>query len=252
VGSGRCRGRLGLPVIIRHEPRRVQMRCRECAARVAVTARVCSRCGAPIVGQPPGVADTVVADTVVTDTVIGAVIRRLRECYEGTSVAGVVLLCASALFGTFFIVGSVSVYVANRDLAAHGVRTQGQVVWADADGSDLVVYTVGDADYEVPGPEVGDRLPGDAVTVVYDPRDPANSNLEDDSLAWHLHWVLLGVGLFFWRAPQCLSSWGSSKPTDRSAAGWRGRVPAGANRGRRPRHRATRWSVLSATPRGRL
>ena len=43
----------------------VQMRCRECAAEVAVTARVCSGCGAPIVGQPPVVADTVVADTVV-------------------------------------------------------------------------------------------------------------------------------------------------------------------------------------------
>ena len=43
----------------------VQMRCRECAAEVAVTARACSRCGAPIVGQPPVVADTVVADTVV-------------------------------------------------------------------------------------------------------------------------------------------------------------------------------------------
>jgi DivIVA domain-containing protein len=43
----------------------VQMRCRECTAEVAVTARVCSRCGAPIVGQPPVVADTVVADTVV-------------------------------------------------------------------------------------------------------------------------------------------------------------------------------------------
>ena len=41
------------------------MRCRECAARVAATARVCSGCGAPIVGQPPVVADTVVADTVV-------------------------------------------------------------------------------------------------------------------------------------------------------------------------------------------
>jgi DivIVA domain-containing protein len=36
------------------------MRCRECAARVAATARVCSRCGAPIVWQPPVVADTVV------------------------------------------------------------------------------------------------------------------------------------------------------------------------------------------------
>jgi DivIVA domain-containing protein len=51
----------------------VQMRCRECAAEVAVTARVCSRCGAPIVGQPAVVADAVVADTVVADTVVGAV-----------------------------------------------------------------------------------------------------------------------------------------------------------------------------------
>jgi DivIVA domain-containing protein len=40
------------------------MRCRECAAEVAVTARVCPKCGAPI-GQPPAVADTVAADTVV-------------------------------------------------------------------------------------------------------------------------------------------------------------------------------------------
>ena len=44
------------------------MRCRECAAKVAVTAQVCPRCGAPIVAQP-----TVVADTVVADTVVGAV-----------------------------------------------------------------------------------------------------------------------------------------------------------------------------------
>jgi DivIVA domain-containing protein len=41
------------------------MRCRECAAEVAAKARVCSRCGAPIVGQPPVVADTVVANMVV-------------------------------------------------------------------------------------------------------------------------------------------------------------------------------------------
>jgi hypothetical protein len=41
------------------------MRCRECAAEVAATARVCSRCGAPIGGQPPVVVDTVVADMVV-------------------------------------------------------------------------------------------------------------------------------------------------------------------------------------------
>jgi DivIVA domain-containing protein len=43
------------------------MSCRECAAEVALTARVCSRCGAPVVGQQP----PVVADT-VTDTVVGA------------------------------------------------------------------------------------------------------------------------------------------------------------------------------------
>jgi DivIVA domain-containing protein len=49
-----------------------QMRCRECAAEVAATTRVCSRCGAPIVGQPPVVADGVVAET-VTDTMVGAV-----------------------------------------------------------------------------------------------------------------------------------------------------------------------------------
>jgi DivIVA domain-containing protein len=40
------------------------MRCRECAAEVAATARVCPGCGAPI-GQPPMVADTTVADGVV-------------------------------------------------------------------------------------------------------------------------------------------------------------------------------------------
>jgi DivIVA domain-containing protein len=49
------------------------MRCRECAASVAATARVCSRCGAPIVGSPPGIADTVVAETVTTDTMVGTV-----------------------------------------------------------------------------------------------------------------------------------------------------------------------------------
>jgi DivIVA domain-containing protein len=142
-----------------------------------------------------------VADTVKAETVVGAVIRHLRKSYEGTNVAGVVLLCASALVGIFFIVGSVSLYVDSRDLTAHGVRTQGQIVYADPDGSDEVVYTVGGTDYEVPEPEVGDRLPGDTVTVVYDPRDLANSNVEDDWDAWHLHWILLGVGLFFLAIP---------------------------------------------------
>ena len=142
------------------------------------------------------VADTVVADTVVADTVVGAATRRLREGYEGTNVGGVVLVCASALVGIFMIVCSAGLYVNNRDLAAHGVRTQGQVVEADASGSDMVVYTVGGTDYQVPAPEVGDRLPGEAVTVVYDPRDPAISNLEDDWRAWTSHWVFLGFGLF--------------------------------------------------------
>jgi DivIVA domain-containing protein len=41
------------------------MRCRECAAEVEAAARVCSRCGAPIVGQRPVAADTVAADIVV-------------------------------------------------------------------------------------------------------------------------------------------------------------------------------------------
>jgi Protein of unknown function (DUF3592) len=172
-----------------------QMRCRECTAEVAGTAGVCSRCGAPIVGQQP-----VMADAVVADTVVGAVTRRQKEGYEGTNVAGVVLMCASALVGIFFIVVSVGLYIENRDLAVHGVRTQGQVADADAD-SDEVVFTVGGTDYWVPAPEVGDRLPGDSVTVVYDPRDPAISNLEDDSVAWHLHWILLGVGLFFLAIP---------------------------------------------------
>src|SRR5512132_952754 len=109
------------------------MRCRECAAEVAATARVCSGCGAPIVGQPPVVADTVLTDTVVADTVVGAATRRLREGTKGTNVAGVVLLCAFALVGIFFILVSVVFYLDNRGLAAHGVRTQGQVVYADAD-----------------------------------------------------------------------------------------------------------------------
>ena len=139
------------------------MRCGECAAKVAVTARVCSGCGAPIVGQPQ-----VVADAAVSDTVVGAVTRRRREGHKGTNVAGVVLLCAFALVGIFFIVISVGLYVENRDLAAHGVRTQGEVVWADADYTDEVVFRVGGTDYWVPAPEVGDRLPGVAVTVVYD------------------------------------------------------------------------------------
>jgi hypothetical protein len=56
----------------------VQMRCRECAAEVAATARVCSRCGAPIVGQPP---------PVVVDTVVGAVSDAAVSDAAGKAVA---------------------------------------------------------------------------------------------------------------------------------------------------------------------
>jgi DivIVA domain-containing protein len=47
----------------------VPIRCRECAAEVAAAARVCSRCGAPIVGQQPVVADMVfgAGSTAVSD-----------------------------------------------------------------------------------------------------------------------------------------------------------------------------------------
>src|SRR4029450_11411521 len=47
----------------------VPMRCRECAAEVAAAARGCSRCGAPIVGQQPVVADMVfgAGSTAVSD-----------------------------------------------------------------------------------------------------------------------------------------------------------------------------------------
>jgi hypothetical protein len=74
VGSGkyRCSARWACG----DDPRRfvagVQMRCRECGAEVA-TARLCSRCWAPIVGQPASAADTVMADTVMADTVVGTV-----------------------------------------------------------------------------------------------------------------------------------------------------------------------------------
>ena len=59
-----------------------QMRCRECAAEVAVTARVCPRCGAAIVGQSPVVAEMVVgavSDTVVSDAVGKAVPAGVAE-----------------------------------------------------------------------------------------------------------------------------------------------------------------------------
>jgi hypothetical protein len=60
------------------------MRCRECAARVAATARVCSRCGAPIVGQPLVVADPVVAET-VTDTIVGTVTDAAGQAVAGVA-----------------------------------------------------------------------------------------------------------------------------------------------------------------------
>ena len=96
------------------------MRCRECATEVD-TARVCTRCGAPIVGQPPVVADTVLADTVVADTVVGAATRRLRGA-KGTNIAGVVLLCASALVEIFFIVLSVGLCRKPRPGCAWGAH----------------------------------------------------------------------------------------------------------------------------------
>jgi DivIVA domain-containing protein len=58
------------------------MRCRECAAEVRAAARVCSRCGTPIVGQPP-----VVADTVVADMVVGAVSDAAVSDAAGKAVA---------------------------------------------------------------------------------------------------------------------------------------------------------------------
>ena len=69
----------------------VQMRCRECAAEVAVTARGCSRCGAPIVGQPPVVADTVVgavSDAAVSDAAGKGFTCRGREGSAGAVCAG--------------------------------------------------------------------------------------------------------------------------------------------------------------------
>ena len=168
------------------------------------------------------------ADTVVADTVVGAVTRRPREGHEGWNVAGVVLACASALVGIFFIVGAVALIDNDRDLAAHGMRTQGQVVEANADGWDKVVYTVGGTDYEVPeDPDVGDRLPGDAVTVVYDPRDPANSNLEDDSVTRHGALVLARVWAVFTGVARVACRRGGlrSRRTDRPQAGERASRP---------------------------
>jgi hypothetical protein len=60
----------------------VQMRCRECAAEVPAAARVCSRCGAPIAGQPP-----VVVETVVADMVVGAVSDTAVSDAAGKAVA---------------------------------------------------------------------------------------------------------------------------------------------------------------------
>jgi hypothetical protein len=69
------------------------------------------------------------------------------------------MVCAAALLGIWLIIGSVALYVPNRALAAHGVRTQGQVVEAYADLSDEVVYTVDGTDHEVPEPALCERCP---------------------------------------------------------------------------------------------
>jgi hypothetical protein len=63
VGSRRCHGQLGGPAVMLLSGSRrvvslcasavglVQMMCRECAAEVAVTARVCSGCGLRLLGS---------------------------------------------------------------------------------------------------------------------------------------------------------------------------------------------------------
>ena len=100
------------------------MRCRACAAEVAVTARVCSRCGAPIVGQPPVVADTVVAT--VSDAAgkavaagvaeqappepyvpgspdrVPAELRRVLGEYAGIAFAGALACAAAAALSILF------------------------------------------------------------------------------------------------------------------------------------------------------
>ena len=66
----------------------VQMRCGECAAEVAATAGVCSRCGGPIVGAAAVVADTVVADTVagaVSDAALTMIMRSVWTARRASS-----------------------------------------------------------------------------------------------------------------------------------------------------------------------
>lgn len=88
-----------------------------------------------------------------------AVTRGPKEGHKGGTVVWVVMVCAAALLGIWLIIGSVALYVPNRALAAHGVRTQGQVVEAYADPSDEVVYTVDGTDHEVPEPALCERCP---------------------------------------------------------------------------------------------
>ena len=102
----------------------VQMRCRECAAEVGVTARVCSGCGAPIVGQPPVVADAVVV--AISDAAGKAVpagvaeqalpepyvpgsgdrlpaeLRRVLGAYAGIAFAGALACAAAAALSILF------------------------------------------------------------------------------------------------------------------------------------------------------
>ena len=75
------------------------MRCRECDARVAAAARVCSRCGAPIVGQPPVLADTAVgavSDTAVSDVPGKAAAAGVVGAVSDTAVSDVAGKAAAA------------------------------------------------------------------------------------------------------------------------------------------------------------
>ena len=84
----------------------VQMRCRECAAEIAATARVCSGCGAPI-GQLPVVAEQVRTDTVDDDTEMKAEDQSKRRSWtvrERLQLAFVVVFVVFTGLPAFLIV----------------------------------------------------------------------------------------------------------------------------------------------------
>jgi hypothetical protein len=131
----------------------VQMRCRECAAEVAVTARVCSGCGAPIVGQPPVVADTVVAavsDAAGKAVPAGVAGQALPEPYvpgSGDSVpaelrlvlAGYVAI-AGGVFATALTCATAFVLVFFVDYGNRYFGTIGELLYA---GIVAALFTVG-------------------------------------------------------------------------------------------------------------